>query len=267
MTPNLASAAGRTSVGSLFRHRATANRDRIALVDGKRQLTYGALDERTDRLGRALLGRGVGRGDRVALLARNCVEYVEVELACAKIGAITAALNWRLAGRELAHCINLVEPRVLIHQAEFTDVLESLDLAAHDRVVLGERYEALLAAAAGGAAHAGIDPEDALVILYTSGTTGLPKGAVISHRAMILRGLCFGAELSVPPGDTFIAWPPMYHMASTDQALSTPIRGGKVVAIDGFQPQAPSAASESGRSASGFAARWPIWCRAGRSQK
>ena len=248
MTPNLASAAGRTSVGSLFRHRATANRDRIALVDGKRQLTYGALDERTDRLGRALLGRGVGRGDRVALLARNCVEYVEVELACAKIGAITAALNWRLAGRELAHCINLVEPRVLIHQAEFTDVLESLDLAAHDRVVLGERYEALLAAAAGGAAHAGIDPEDALVILYTSGTTGLPKGAVISHRAMILRGLCFGAELSVPPGDTFIAWPPMYHMASTDQALSTLMRGGKVVVIDGFQPQALIDAIERDRT-------------------
>jgi len=246
--PNLTSAAGRTSVGSLFRHRAAANRDRIALVDGKRQLTYGALDERTDRLGRALLGRGVGRGDRVALLARNCAEYVEVELACAKIGVITAALNWRLTGRELAHCINLVEPRVLIHQREFADALEPLDLVPHDRVVLDERYEALLAAAAGGAANAGIDPEDGLVILYTSGTTGLPKGAVISHRAMILRGLCFGAELSVPPGDTFIAWPPMYHMASTDQALSTLMRGGKVVVIDGFQPQALIDAIERDRT-------------------
>ncbi len=246
--PNLTSAAGRTSVGSLFRHRAAANRDRIALVDGKRQLTYGALDERTDRLGRALLGRGVGRGDRVALLARNCAEYVEVELACAKIGVITAALNWRLTGRELAHCINLVEPRVLIHQREFADALKPLDLVPHDRVVLDERYEALLAAAAGGAANAGIDPEDGLVILYTSGTTGLPKGAVISHRAMILRGLCFGAELSVPPGDTFIAWPPMYHMASTDQALSTLMRGGKVVVIDGFQPQALIDAIERDRT-------------------
>ena len=231
--PNVTSAAGCTTVGSLFRHRAAANRDRIALVDGERQFTYRALDERTDRLGRVLLGRSVRRGDRVALLARNCAEYVEVEVACAKIGAITAALNWRLAGRELAHCINLVEPRVLIHQNEFAGALERLDLVPHDRMVLDEGYEALLAAAAGGAANAGIDPEDGLVILYTSGTTGLPKGAVISHRAMIMRGLCFGAELSVPPGDTFIAWPPMYHMASTDQALSTLMRGGKVVVIDG----------------------------------
>jgi fatty-acyl-CoA synthase len=245
---SVSSAAGRTSVGSLFRHCARANRDRIALVDGERQLTYGALDERTDRLGQVLIGRGVGRGDRVALLARNCAEYLEVELACAKIGAITAALNWRLTGRELAHCINLVEPRVLIHQCEFDGVLARLDLAPHDRVVLDENYEALLAAAAGGAANAEIDPEDGLVILYTSGTTGLPKGAVISHRAMIMRGLCFGAELSVPPGDAFIAWPPMYHMASTDQALSSLMRGGKVVVIDGFQPQALIDAIERDRT-------------------
>jgi len=153
-----------------------------------------------------------------------------------------------LTGRELAHCINLVEPRVLIHQREFADALKPLDLVPHDRVLLDERYEALLSAAAGGAANAGIDPEDGLVILYTSGTTGLPKGAVISHRAMILRGLCFGAELSVPPGDTFIAWPPMYHMASTDQALSTLMRGGKVVVIDGFQPQALIDAIERDRT-------------------
>ena len=244
----LTSGAGCMNVGSLFRHRARASHDRIALVDGKRQLTYAALDERTDRLGRVLLGRGVGRGDRVALLARNCAEYVEVELACAKIGAVTAALNWRLAGRELAHCINLVEPRVLIHQGEFTDALERLDLVPHHRVVLDAGYEALLAAAAGGAASTEIDPEDALLILYTSGTTGLPKGAVISHRAMIMRGLCFAAELSVPPGDAFIAWPPMYHMASTDQALCTLMRGGKVIVIDGFQPQALIDAIERDRT-------------------
>lgn len=245
----MAQAAARTSVGRLFHHCALAHRDQIALIDGERQLTYGALNARTDRLGQALITRGVGRGDRVALLARNCAEYVEIEIACAKIGAITAALNWRLDGRELAHCINLVEPRVLIHGREFADALERLDLLPHDRVLLGTDYEALLAAAAEGVSTSEIDPEDGLIILYTSGTTGLPKGAVISHRAMIMRGLCFGAELSVPPGDTFIAWPPMYHMASTDQALSTLMRGGKVVVIDGFQPRVLIDAIERYRTA------------------
>lgn len=233
---SLVAQAACTNVASLFRHRARACRDQVALIDGARQLRYGELDERTDRLARALRAKGVERGDRVALLARNCAEYVEVELACAKLGAITAALNWRLAERELAHCINLVQPRILIHQPEYADVLARLDLMPHERIVLDRSYEALLAASAGGAPSEQAQPEDGLVILYTSGTTGLPKGAVVSHRAMIVRGLCFGAELSVPPGDTFVAWPPLYHMASTDQALSTLLRGGKVVLIDGFQP-------------------------------
>jgi fatty-acyl-CoA synthase len=229
-------AAGRSTVGELFRHRAKALRERIALVDGARELTYGELDHRTDRLAGALLARGVARGDRVALLARNCAEYVEVELACAKIGAIVAALNWRLADRELVHCVNLVEPRLLVFQPEFGAVLERLDISLPARVALGGPYERLLAAAT-AAPPAAVDPEDGLVILYTSGTTGLPKGAVIGHRAMIMRGLCFAAELAIAATDTFVAWPPMYHMASTDQALSTLLRGGKVVLVDGFQPE------------------------------
>jgi acyl-CoA synthetase (AMP-forming)/AMP-acid ligase II len=234
--PGLVAQAARTTVASLFRHRARACRDRIAIAAGGRQLRYGELDERTDRLARALNARGVARGDRVALLARNCAEYIEVELACAKLGAITAALNWRLSARELAHSINLVQPRILIHQPEYAEALCRLDLAPHGRVVLDASYEAMLAAQAGGAPGEQAEPEDGLVILYTSGTTGMPKGAVVSHRAMIVRGLCFGAELSIPPGDTFVAWAPLYHMASTDQALSTLLRGGKVIVTDGFQP-------------------------------
>jgi acyl-CoA synthetase (AMP-forming)/AMP-acid ligase II len=233
---SLAQEAGRASVGALFRNRARACHARTALIDGARRLTYAALDARSDRLAQALAARGVQRGDRVALLARNCIEYVEVELACAKLGAITAALNWRLAERELAHCINLVEPRVLIHQAEFSATLDALALCPHERIALRAAYEAAIDGAPAGALQINVDPEDGLVILYTSGTTGLPKGAVISHRAMIARGLCFGAELSIPPGDSFVAWPPMYHMASTDQMLSTLLRGGTVIIVDGFQP-------------------------------
>lgn len=228
--------AGRATVGGLFRHGARSHRDRVALVDDRRTLTYGELDHRTDRLAGALLARGVAPGDRVAVLARNCAEYVELELACAKIGAIVAALNWRLADRELAHCINLVEPRLLVYQAELADALARLELAVPQRLALGEPYERELANAP-AAPEAALDPEAGLVILYTSGTTGMPKGAVISHRAMIVRGMCFGAELSIPPGDAFVAWPPLYHMASTDQAISTLLRGGKVIVVDGFQPE------------------------------
>jgi fatty-acyl-CoA synthase len=91
------------------------------------------------------------------------------------------------------------------------------------------------------------EPEDGLVILYTSGTTGLPKGAVISHRAMIARSLVFSSELGIPPSDSFVAWAPMFHMASTDHSLSTLLRGGTVVMIDGFQVDPLLAAVERHR--------------------
>ena len=229
--------AGRSTLGALFRHRARACRDQAALVEGTRRVSYGALDARTDRLAHVLGARGVHRGDRVALLARNCIEYIEIELACAKLGAILAALNWRLSERELEHCITLVDPRVLIYQPEFEQALAPLELDVPERLVLGAAYDAAIETVAGGAFAAEVDPEDGLVILYTSGTTGLPKGAVVSHRAMIARGLCFAAELAIPPGDHFVAWPPMYHMASTDQALATLLRGGTVIIVDGFQPE------------------------------
>lgn len=204
-------------------------------MDGARTLTYGELDQRTDRLAGATPRASSAPGDRVAVLARNCAEYVELELACAKIGAIVAALNWRLADRELAHCINLVEPRLLVYQAELADTLARLEITVPQRLALGEPYECALADAP-PAPEMALDPESGLVILYTSGTTGMPKGAVISHRAMIVRGMCFGAELSIAAGDAFVAWPPLYHMASTDQAISTLLRGGKVIVVDGFQP-------------------------------
>ena len=79
------------------------------------------------------------------------------------------------------------------------------------------------------------DPEDGLVILYTSGTTGLPKGAIISHRAMVARAMVFSSELNILPRDAFVAWAPLFHMASTDHGLATLLRGGTVVIVDGFQ--------------------------------
>jgi acyl-CoA synthetase (AMP-forming)/AMP-acid ligase II len=81
------------------------------------------------------------------------------------------------------------------------------------------------------------EPEDGLIILYTSGTTGLPKGAVVSHRAMIARALAFTHDLRIAPQDGFVAWAPLFHMVSTDHALATLLCGGTVTVVDGFQPE------------------------------
>lgn len=230
-------AAGRTTVGALFRRRVPAHPDRAAIVDGDRVVTYAELDDRSNRLAHALAARGLDRGDRVAILARNCAQYVEVELAAAKAGFVVAALNWRLGDRELAHCVNLVAPKLAVVEPGFESAFERLDVARIPGIVIGEDYEQVLAAADHAAPEPALDPEDGLVILYTSGTTGLPKGALISHRAMVARALCFAAEMEVPVGDNFVAWAPMYHMASTDQQLATLLRGGTVHVVDGYQPE------------------------------
>ncbi|MDE0728754.1 MAG: AMP-binding protein, partial [Alphaproteobacteria bacterium] len=236
LPPGAVLSSRKATIGALFHSRVPANPQHRAVVDGDRVQSYAVLEERSNRLANALLDSGLQGGDRVGLLARNRLEYVEIELAAAKAGLIVACLNWRLGDRELQHCINLVEATVVIVQAELAETLDRLELTPHRRIVLGGDYEDFLATGAPDYPDLDIDPEDGLVILYTSGTTGLPKGALISHRAMVARCMCFTSEFQIPIGDNFCAWPPFYHMASTDQALATLLRGGTVHVIDGYEP-------------------------------
>ncbi len=228
--------AGRSTIGTLFSAQAAAYPDLIAVVAGEEQLTYAELDERSNRLGQLFLNRGLVRGDRVGILARNCLEYLEVELAAAKAGIILATLNWRLAERELTHCISLVEPKLIILQPDLKDGVEALDIAVPQYLEFGEDYETAVAAQPEEQPMVEVDPEDGLVILYTSGTTGLPKGALVSHRAMIARGMCFTSEQQIPQFDHFMAWTPFYHMASTDQSLAVLLRAGTIHVVDGYLP-------------------------------
>ena len=230
-------AAGQTDVGALFHSGALARPDHIALTDDDRTLNYRQLDDRSNRAAHVFMSLGLELQDRVAILSGNCSEYFEVELGAAKAGMIVAALNWRLGDRELQHCIDLVAPKLLIVSAALATSLANLNLGDMRCVVLGREYQQLLADADTGFPDLRIDPESGLVILYTSGTTGLPKGALISHRAMIARGLIFTSELGIPSGNHFVAWAPMFHMVSTDQGLATLMRGGTVHMVDGYQPQ------------------------------
>src|SRR5450631_88064 len=233
---SLTEMAGATpSVGELFRARARIQKSLPAIEYQDRLISYGELLDRVDRLTSVLAGRGLVRGDRVALLSRNRPEYLEVELAAANLGVITACLNWRLSERELAYCIELVSPRLLIAEQDLTANLGNRAAGSRELIIIGDEYEHLLRQQVAHSHPVVIDPEDGLVILYTSGTTGLPKGAVISHRAMVMRALVFSSELSISHRDGFVAWAPMFHMASTDHGLATLLRGGTVVMIDGFQ--------------------------------
>ncbi|MBS2020215.1 MAG: AMP-binding protein [Deltaproteobacteria bacterium] len=228
--PLVRRAAGST-IASVVSAHARLHPERLALEDARVSLTYRELDARTRRLANAFAARGVLRGDRIAVLSENRSEYLEVFLAAARLGAIVACQNWRLAAPELAHCLALVEPRCVLASPRFED-----RVADRAPLVFGDAFEAAVAQAAPLDVDVDpeVEPEDPLLILYTSGTTGLPKGAVISHRAEIARNLVVRAELGLAAEDAFVAWSPLYHMGGAEFSLGTFLSGGSVVVVDGF---------------------------------
>lgn len=233
--PSPMARAGRTTIGGLLAQRARIDSDAPAVIDGNRRLSFGQFNERVNRVANGFHADGIRRGDRIAILARNCAEYLEAEFAAAKTGAILCALNWRLADAELAHCINLVSPKALILGPEYDALPDGVEGEIALRYAIGPDWEARLAAQSADEPDHAVDPEDGLFILYTSGTTGLPKGALISHRALIARAQVFQTEIGVRREDAFIAWAPYYHMASTDQSIATLLMGGRVHIVEGYQ--------------------------------
>ena len=230
--------AGRLTVYGMFRSRVRRDGTALAVEAGARRLSYAELDVRVRRLSDAFARHGIGRGDRIALLSENRVEYVEIELAAARIGAIVACQNWRLAAAELRHCIGLVEPRLIVVSRRYAANLAALGFDDIPTIEIERDYEGLLTADGGDGPDPDVDPEDGLVILYTSGTTGLPKGALVSHRAQIARNMVLRFDMRATEADNFIAWAPMFHMGSTDQVLGALISGAAVIVIDGFDARA-----------------------------
>ncbi len=236
MTEPLASiqAAQSLGVADLLRKQVTARPASIALEDSQGTLSYRELDARVNRAAQLLAARGVKAGKRITVLSENRREYIELELAAAKLGAIVACLNWRLADAEMLHCIRVVEPRIVFVSARYAAVLSRIDHGVADAIDLDTQYEALLAAAPDSDPRIDVDPEQGLVILYTSGTTGLPKGALISQRAMVARAMCFSSEYGIGASHNYIAWSPLFHMAGTEFSLTTLMLGGKVIVQDGL---------------------------------
>jgi acyl-CoA synthetase (AMP-forming)/AMP-acid ligase II len=233
-TSDLTRRAAGSTVGTMIAARAKLAPHKIAIESKGGIFTYRQLDKRANRLAAHLASLGVDRGDRIAILSENRAEYLEVHLAAAKLGAIVACQNWRLAPPELEHCINLVAPRVVFMSPRHAGLLAAIKRDDATRIAFGSEYEAALAVADPSPIDRDVDPEDGLFILYTSGTTGLPKGAVVSHRAEFARALLRGYEFAIPLGQTAATWMPFYHMSGTDDAIGTLLGGGKVVVLDGF---------------------------------
>jgi fatty-acyl-CoA synthase len=166
-------------------HHAGRRPQQLAIHDlhTGRKFSYADLDDRIARLTAALAARGIAKGDRIALLAPNCTEYFELQFACGRLGAIMLPLNWRLTVPELEYILGDSSPKLLIHDKGFAAQAAAL---SNDRIEIDHdrpdsAYERALAEAGAGPAPVALTHDDIGMVMYTSGTTGHPKGAMITH--------------------------------------------------------------------------------------
>lgn len=230
----------------LYKH-AQINGERRALADQHRSVTYAELDGRTNQLARSLRSAGVRPGDRVAILAVNSVAYLEVTFAAAKLGAITVPLNYRLSASEIAFSLVDSGSMVVFHSSDFSSVLHDAlcdrDVRRPVTITLdhgsGDVYEQFLGAHSTAALHSDVNAHDAALIVYTSGTTGRPKGAVLSHGAVTANAhhaLLMGAGLS--RYDVTVTPAPLFHVGGLAvHTLPLLYAGGYNYILESFEPR------------------------------
>jgi fatty-acyl-CoA synthase len=222
--------------------------ERIALVDRARdrRCSYAELDARASRWAAALAAMQIGPGARVATLAANCAELVELFFAVSRVGAALVPLNWRLAPAELSAIISNARPALLLGETRFRAAgEEALRLAsvASGTLPPWRDFEhdvpAMLAGATAGYPAVAHDIAAPWLVLYTSGSTGTPKGAVITHRQIFYNAIATSTAWDLGAADVAPISTPQFHTGGWN-VFATPLweRGGRVVLFDQFDPSA-----------------------------
>ena len=243
----LAAAASEITLDAVFRRSARLFADRTAVVGPDRRLTYGELDERSNRLANGLVDAGVAPGERIAVLSHPCPEFVELYVAAAKLGVTVVALNTRLHRQEIAYCLTLAEPRLVFAAHDLRERLppgvEVIGCGSEER-----GYEELVARGGVDRPPAGQPgPETIHNVLFTSGTTGRPKGAMISQRAAAVRAYRCAQWFGLGPDDGFIGWLPLFHCGGDEPLYATLLSGGRIATLPRPDPEAMFAAVQRER--------------------
>lgn len=213
-------------MGESLRVNAAKFPDKMALKDERRSVTFSELNTRVNKLANALLGMGLEKGDKLGVVSYNCIEFMEVYLAAAKSRVIVVPLNWRQTSRAFKYILSNSDASAIMVHTDFVDRINEIrdELSADPgRFVClnGEPaegyldYEELLDGGSEEEPAVEIKNEDAWVILYTSGTTGVPKGVVRSHASYTAFYLINEVEFGFRHGDYGLIVMPLFHVNST----------------------------------------------------
>ena len=224
---------------------------KIGARDSKRSLSYAEWNERASALANALLGLGLVKGDRVALLAYNSIEWLEIYVALARAGLVAVPINFRLAGPEIAYIVEHSEARAFIVQDDLRVVVDGiraqLPIDGGRYVLFGgsaqprwRDYETLVAAASATPPDVSVRPEDLFALMYTSGTTGRPKGAMRNHEGNALLAFATALEFGLDADDNGLLVMPLCHANSLYFGVTFAMLGATIIVDDrkSFDPEA-----------------------------
>lgn len=246
--------AGWFTLGDLVRKQAASFPKRTALAWPAGRMSFAQLDERTNRIANALSERGIRAGDRVALLTENSPAAVEWIFALAKLGSVAVPINVRLTPQEIAFILKdagvnaFFAGRMVFAMLQdvlaggFDGLLEGIfkvaDVGGDIPLLPGwVCHDNLLVASAGRRGRSDPAPEEPAVILYTSGTTGRPKGCMLSHRAWLANGANIMATFGVNRWDVYLAALPLFHVAGLGMMIAHVQAGGTVLPFPKWDPE------------------------------
>ncbi len=239
MTPG-ARPTGDLNWFAVLDHHAVRSPDRVMTVFEGRETTYGEMAHRSRALAAGLADRGVGRGDVVALLSYNCPEFLEAIFAANYLGAVAMPINWRLAAPEVRYILEHSRARALVCDEALVDLgteaTHGLEPAPVRTCITGRAPEGWipfdgLHGREDGSARAAVGADDIHRLMYTSGTTGRPKGVMLTHANLAWKNLAHLVEFGFTGADLGLACGPLYHVGALDLTTTSLIAAGATVII------------------------------------
>ncbi len=237
------------NIGDWIRKWSQLSPQKVAIIDDGHEFTYRELNQRSNQVANFFLQKGIHKGDRVGVLLYNCHEYIEIYFALAKVGAILVPLNWRMAPPELSHILNDCGATSLFFAKDFLDTalylrnnvqqLKNYISLGKEEFPWAENYQKIQTyPSTEPTGFKEPDSEDPHIILYTSGTTGFPKGAVLSYRKTFFNTLNANIFYGLTPLDIFLVSRPLFHSGGL-LVDSTPAlyKGATVIYKRRFSPQ------------------------------
>ena len=213
----------------------------------RREMTWGEFDKKANRFANLLLTRGCKKGDKIAILLMNSLEWLPIYFGILKAGAVAVPLNYRYTADEIRYCLEKADCTMLVFGPEFTGRMENIcDLiprvkhlfyVGEDCPTFADNYDYMIGLCSTDAPNIAVTDDDDAAIYYSSGTTGFPKAILHAHRALVHSARCEQAHHGQTKDDVFLCIPPLYHTGAKMHWFGSLISGGKAVLLKGTKPE------------------------------